>query len=115
MHASCTLRNEQSYACRSEHIFDGAPGRTRTCDLEIRRLLLYPLSYEGWTARKGLWEASLGRWQDWCVARCAQAERGGHVPNARVATTSWRGRCPRLRGRCDEMTVISDAVHSGPS
>ena len=26
---------------------DGAPGRTRTCDLEIRRLLLYPLSYGG--------------------------------------------------------------------
>lgn len=25
----------------------GAPDRTRTCDLEIRRLLLYPLSYGG--------------------------------------------------------------------
>ncbi len=26
---------------------DGAPGRIRTCDQEIRRLLLYPLSYGG--------------------------------------------------------------------
>lgn len=26
---------------------DGALGRTRTCDRQIRRLLLYPLSYEG--------------------------------------------------------------------
>lgn len=25
----------------------GAPGRIRTCDQEIRRLLLYPLSYGG--------------------------------------------------------------------
>ena len=25
----------------------GALGRNRTCDQEIRRLLLYPLSYEG--------------------------------------------------------------------
>ncbi len=25
----------------------GAPGRTRTCNLRIRRPLLYPLSYEG--------------------------------------------------------------------
>ena len=25
----------------------GAPGRTRTCALQIRRLLLYPLSYWG--------------------------------------------------------------------
>lgn len=25
----------------------GALGRTRTCDRQIRRLLLYPLSYEG--------------------------------------------------------------------
>ncbi len=25
----------------------GALGRIRTCDQEIRRLLLYPLSYEG--------------------------------------------------------------------
>ena len=25
-----------------------APGRNRTCDQEIRRLLLYPLSYRGW-------------------------------------------------------------------
>ena len=24
----------------------GAPGRIRTCDLQIRSLLLYPLSYE---------------------------------------------------------------------
>lgn len=23
------------------------PGRTRTCDPQLRRLLLYPLSYEG--------------------------------------------------------------------
>jgi hypothetical protein len=27
----------------------GALGRNRTCDQEIRRLLLYPLSYEGKT------------------------------------------------------------------
>ena len=27
-----------------------ALGRNRTCDQEIRRLLLYPLSYEGFTA-----------------------------------------------------------------
>jgi len=26
---------------------NGALGRNRTCDQEIRRLLLYPLSYEG--------------------------------------------------------------------
>jgi hypothetical protein len=26
---------------------DGAPGRTRTCDLEIRRLLLYPAELRG--------------------------------------------------------------------
>jgi hypothetical protein len=24
---------------------DGDPGRIRTCDLQLRRLLLYPLSY----------------------------------------------------------------------
>ena len=29
----------------------GALGRNRTCDQEIRRLLLYPLSYEGERAR----------------------------------------------------------------
>jgi hypothetical protein len=28
-------------------IIVGALGRNRTCDQEIRRLLLYPLSYEG--------------------------------------------------------------------
>src|SRR3954471_8072223 len=27
-----------------------APDRNRTCDQEIRRLLLYPLSYRGWRA-----------------------------------------------------------------
>src|SRR5690554_4937093 len=31
----------------------GAPGRTRTCNLRIRRPLLYPLSYEGGTALEG--------------------------------------------------------------
>jgi hypothetical protein len=30
---------------------DSALGRNRTCDQEIRRLLLYPLSYEGMAAR----------------------------------------------------------------
>ena len=30
-----------------------APGRNRTCDQEIRRLLLYPLSYEGIALEKG--------------------------------------------------------------
>ena len=32
---------------RLAELFSGAPGRNRTCDQEIRRLLLYPLSYEG--------------------------------------------------------------------
>ncbi len=35
--------DEPRHADRS----DGAPGRIRTCDQEIRRLLLYPLSYGG--------------------------------------------------------------------
>jgi hypothetical protein len=26
-------------------VFVGDPGRIRTCDLQLRRLLLYPLSY----------------------------------------------------------------------
>ena len=30
----------------------GAPGRTRTCALQIRRLLLYPLSYWGLEVRR---------------------------------------------------------------
>ena len=34
------------YTTMSTGIF-GALGRNRTCDQEIRRLLLYPLSYEG--------------------------------------------------------------------
>ena len=35
----------------------GAPGRTRTCDLEIRRLLLYPLSYGGMSPTVGAGDA----------------------------------------------------------
>jgi hypothetical protein len=30
-----------------------APDRNRTCDQEIRRLLLYPLSYRGWRLQPG--------------------------------------------------------------
>jgi hypothetical protein len=31
---------------KQQEIFDtGDPGRNRTCDLQLRRLLLYPLSY----------------------------------------------------------------------
>ena len=36
---------------KSEHLVRdmfGAPGRNRTYDRQIRRLLLYPLSYGGW-------------------------------------------------------------------
>ena len=36
-----------SYCARRIDRSDGAPGRIRTCDQEIRRLLLYPLSYGG--------------------------------------------------------------------
>ena len=28
-------------------MYDGAPGRIRTCDTRFRRAVLYPLSYEG--------------------------------------------------------------------
>ncbi len=31
----------------------GDPGRTRTCDLQLRRLLLYPLSYGAVSAVQG--------------------------------------------------------------
>jgi hypothetical protein len=37
-------RNQETRACSSSK---SAPGRIRTCDQEIRRLLLYPLSYGG--------------------------------------------------------------------
>src|SRR3954465_13894258 len=37
-------------ACGGVRAAGGAPGRVRTCDLELRRLLLYPLSYGRWRA-----------------------------------------------------------------
>ena len=37
----------------------GAPGRTRTCDLEIRRLLLYPSELRGHVAASGTGNARI--------------------------------------------------------
>ena len=34
-----------TYVPGTDHLKDGDPGRIRTCDLQLRRLLLYPLSY----------------------------------------------------------------------
>ena len=53
-----------------------APGRTRTCDLEIRRLLLYPLSYGGHGTRAGC------RRQCRCAGcRAPVNRRGGAAPH----------------------------------
>ena len=71
--------------------FDGAPGRTRTCDLEIRRLLLYPLSYGG-------------RHRAGCrrQCRCAVSHRAARAPGPRAGAggrgTAAGGTRPR-RGR----------------
>jgi site-specific DNA recombinase len=45
MHTVRGLAAQQSAASRTDVV--SAPGRTRTCDKELRRLLLCPLSYEG--------------------------------------------------------------------
>ena len=56
-----------------------APGRTRTCDLEIRRLLLYPLSYGGHGTPPGC------RRQCRCAASSAEGEPRQHLVPRPVA------------------------------
>ena len=50
---------ELSYGHRDLVRIAGTPGRIRTSDQELRRLLLCPLSYGGWE-NKSCW---------WCVVR----------------------------------------------
>ena len=68
-----------------------APGRTRTCDLEIRRLLLYPAELRGPGTRRPDAAASLGAREHGPMAP--------HPPRGRRASTSWRGPVTALAGQ----------------
>jgi hypothetical protein len=57
----------------------GAPSRTRTCDLLLRRQPLYPLSYRGSPARQGR------RRQAYRLAAAGPSLRGGYDQGARRA------------------------------
>jgi hypothetical protein len=39
------FKNEKDLDFHLSPLFDGAPGKIRTCDFQLRRLTLYPLSY----------------------------------------------------------------------
>ena len=54
----------------------GAPGRTRTCDLEIRRLLLYPAELRGHVPAAVAGNARIVG--EHAAYRCA-ASRVGHI------------------------------------
>ena len=54
----------------------GAPGRTRTCDLEIRRLLLYPSELRGHVPAAGTGNARIVR--EHTAYRCG-VSRVGHI------------------------------------
>src|SRR5665647_3422951 len=76
---------------------DGAPGRTRTCDLEIRRLLLYPLSYGGMSPTVGAGDArSVGEQATYRVA-VALFPRGRASGSPRRAQISQAFCRPGLR------------------
>ena len=70
---------------RSEGLFGCAPGRTRTCDLEIRRLLLYPAELRGPGTRRP------GRRRQ---CRCGPDARL-LPPERQLPATRGRGRAPR--------------------
>ena len=43
--AISAVKNIKGLDSHLSPLFDGAPGKIRTCDFQLRRLTLYPLSY----------------------------------------------------------------------
>lgn len=89
---------------RSSRI-SGTPGRTRTCNPQFRRLVLYPLSYGSTCAVRrtaGVPRHRAGRSaDDACCGRCTQAAALGRKPRLvpagweRLSSRALRGIVPR--------------------
>ena len=81
-----------------------APGRIRTCDTRFRRAVLYPLSYEGGTARP-LWQVvRLGSES----AQPADARTRGADPDPNRATEGTDKREPARRHTADSLSRPRD-------
>ena len=96
-----------------------ARGRIRTCDLPLRRRLLYPLSYAGridaeWDTSRRMLLLAKGRAQ--VTAPCRSRHRPGRGPRSRAAASCHHPSSTSIRSRKTARTIaIASSWASRPS